>query len=56
MSNHLLSELGVGLAGHGSGVKISSASPTACRLRRPQCGVGGGCMIGGGFSVISHGT
>ena len=42
MSNHLLMELGVGLAGQGSVVKVSSAFPTASRSRRAQCGVGGG--------------
>ena len=41
MSNHLLRELGVGLAGQGSVVKVSSAFPTAGRSRRAQCGVGG---------------
>jgi len=55
MSNHLLRELGVCLAGHGNGVKPSSALPTAWRSRRAQCGVGGGSMIAGGFSVITHG-
>jgi len=56
MSNHLLMELGVGLAGQGSLVKVSSAFPTASRPRRAQCGVGGGSMIAGGLSVITHGT
>jgi len=56
MSNHLLSELGVGLAGQGNMVKVFSASPTASRSRRAQCGVGGGSIIAGGFSVITHGT
>ena len=56
MSNHLLRELGVGLAGQGSVVKASSASPIAYRSRRAQCGVGGGSTIVGGFSVITHGT
>jgi len=56
MSNHLLRELGVGLAGQGSGVKTSSAFPTACRSRRAQCGVGEGSMIAGSFRVIKHGT
>jgi len=56
MSNHLLSELGVGLAGQGSVVKVSSAFPTACRSRRAQCGVGGGSITAGGFSVTTHGT
>ena len=39
--NHLLREFGLGLAGQGNVVKASSASPTACRSRRAQCGVGG---------------
>jgi len=56
MSNHLLRELGVGLAGHGNRVKTSSGLPTAWRSRRAQCSVGGGSMIAGGFSVITHGT
>ena len=56
MSNHLLHELGVGLAGQGSGVETSSALPTTCRSRRAQCGVGGGSMIACDFSVIKHGT
>jgi len=56
MTNHLLRELGVGFAGHGSVVKASSAFPTAARSRRAQCGVGGGSMIAGGFSVIIHGS
>ena len=56
MSNHLLRELGVGLAGQGSVVKVSSAFPTASRPRRAQCGVDGGSIIAGGFSVIIHGT
>jgi len=55
MSNHLLWELGVGLAGQGNVVKAFSTSPTACRSRRAQCGVGEGSMIAGGFSVITHG-
>ena len=55
-SNHLLMKLGVGPAGQGSLVKVSSAFPTASRSRRAQCGVGGGSMIAGGFSVITHGT
>jgi len=55
-SNHLLRELGVGLAVQGSVVNISSAFPTASRLRRAQCGVGGGSIIAEGFSVITHGT
>ena len=54
--NHLLKELGVGLAGQSSVVKPSSAFPTASRSRRAQCGVGGGSIIAGGFSVITHGT
>ena len=33
MSNHLLWELGVGLAGQGSVVTVSSAFPTASRSR-----------------------
>ena len=56
ISNHLLMELGVGFAGQGSVVKVSSAFPTASRSRRAQCGVGGGSMIAGGFRVITHGT
>jgi len=56
MSNHLLRELGVGFAGQGSVVKVSSAFPTASRSRRAQCGVGGGSIIAGGLSVITHRT
>jgi len=56
ISNHLLIELGVGLAGQGSVVKACSSFPTASRLRRAQFGVGGGSMIAGGFSVITQGT
>ena len=56
MSNHLLRELGVGLAGQGSDVKVSSAFPTAYRSRRAQCGVGGGSLTAGGLSVTTHGT
>jgi len=56
ISNHLLMELGVGLAGQGSVAKVSSALPTASRARRAQCGVGGGSMIAARFSVITHGT
>ena len=56
MSNHLLRELGVGFARQGSVVKVLSASPTACRSRRAQCAVGGGSIIAGGLSVITHGT
>jgi len=56
MSNHLLRELGMGFAGQCSGVKASSACPTACRSRRAHCGVGGGSMMAGGLSVITHGT
>jgi len=56
MSNHLLRELGMGFGGQGSVVKDSSAFPTALRSRRAQCGVGGGSIIAGGFSVITHGT
>ena len=56
MSNHLLRELGVDLGGKGSVVKDSSAFPTALRSRRAQCGVGGGSLIAGGFSGITHGT
>jgi len=56
MSNHLLRELGVGPGGQGSVVKDSSTFPTALRSRRAQCGVGGGSIIAGGFSVITHGT
>ena len=37
-------------------VKASSAFPTAFRSRRAQCGVGGGSIIAGGLSVITHGT
>jgi len=56
MSNHLHREFCVGLAGQGNVVKVPSAFPTACRSRRAQCGVGGGSIIAGGFSVITHGT
>jgi len=56
MSNHLLRELGLGCGGQGSVVKDSSAFPTASRSRRAQCGVVGGSIIAGGFSVITHGT
>jgi len=56
MSDHLLRELCVRLAGHGSVVKSFSTSPTASRSRRVQCGVGGGSMMAGGLSVIIHGT
>jgi len=56
MSNHLLRELRVGFAGQGSGVKASSASPTACRSRRVHWGVGGGSIMAGGLSVLTHGT
>jgi len=56
MSNHLLRVLGVGLGGQACVVKSSIAFPTAFRSRRAQCGVGGGSMIAGGFSVITHGT
>ena len=56
MSNHLLRELGVGLGGQTCLVKVSIAFPTASRSRRAQCEVGGGSMIAGGFSVITHGT
>jgi len=55
MSNYLLREFGVGLSRQGNIVKVSSASPTACRSRRAQCRVGGGSMIAGGFSVITQG-
>jgi len=55
MSNHLLRELGVRLAGWGHTEGVSSAFPTASRSRRAQCGVGGGSIIAGGFSIISHG-
>jgi len=41
ISNHLLMELGVGLAGLGSMVKVSRVFPTVSRSRRAQCGVGG---------------
>ena len=56
MSNDLLRELGVGLVGQGSVVKVSSAFSTACRSRRAQCGVGGGSITAGGLSVTTHGT
>ena len=56
MSNHLLRELGVGFAWHGSGVMASSTFPTACRSRRAHWGVGGGSMMAGGLSVITNGT
>ena len=56
MSNHLLRELGVSLAGQGSVVKVSSSFPTVSMSRRAQCGVGGGSIITGGLSVITHGT
>jgi len=56
MSNYLLRELGVGLAGQGNEMKAFSASPTASRSRSAQCGVGGGSIIAGGFSVITHRT
>ena len=56
MSNYLLRELGVGFAGQGSVVKVSRAFPTASRSRRAQCGVRGGSIIPGSFSVITHGT
>ena len=55
MSNHLLRVLGVGLSGQGSTVKVSSAFLTAYRSRRAQCGVGGGSITAGGFSVTTHG-
>ena len=55
MSNHLLRKLGVGFSGEGSVVMVSSVFPTASRSRRAQCGVGGGSIIAGGFSVITHG-
>jgi len=56
MSNHLLRELGVGLTWQGNVVQASSAFPTESRSRRAQCGVGGGSIIAGGFSVITHRT
>ena len=56
LSNHLLTELGVGFGGQGSVVKDSRAFPTAPRSRRAQCGVGGGSIITGGLSVITQGT
>jgi len=56
MSNNLRRELGMGPAWQGSVVKVSSAFPMASRSRRAQCGVGGGSIIAGGFSVITHGT
>ena len=46
----------MGFSGQGSVAKVSSAFPTASRSRRAQCGVGGGSIIAGGFSVITHGT
>jgi len=46
----------VGFGGQGSVVKDSSAFPTASRSRRAQCGVGGGSIPAGGFSVITQGT
>ena len=56
MSNHLLRRLGVGFDGQGRVVKDSSAFSTAHRSRKAQCGVGGGSIIAGGFSVITHRT
>jgi len=56
ISNNLLRELGVGLAGQANVVKAFSASPSASRSRRAQCGVGGCSIIAGGFSVITHRT
>ena len=56
MSNHLLREFGVGLAGQGSVVKVSSAFPTVYWSRRAQFGVGGGSITMGGLSVTTHGT
>jgi len=56
MSNHLLRKLGVGLTGQGSVVQVSSTFSIASRSRRARCGVGGGSIIAGGFSVITHGT
>jgi len=56
ISNHLLRKLGVGHDGQGNVVQAFSASHTASRSRRAQCGVRGGSMIAGGFSVITHGT
>jgi len=56
MSNYLLRELGVGLAGQGTVVKASSASPTASRSRRAPFGVVGGSMIAGSFGLITQGT
>jgi len=56
MSNHLLRELGVGLTGQDSVVKVSSAFPTAFRSRGAQWEIGGGSIIAGSFSVITHGT
>jgi len=49
MSNHLLREFGVCLAGQGNVVKACSACPTVCRLRRAKCGVGGGSHDRGRF-------
>jgi len=56
MSNHLLRELGVGLAGQDSVVKASRTTPTASRLRRAWCGVCGGNITAGGLIVITQGT
>jgi len=56
MSNHLLSEIEVGLDEQAREVKLLRACPTACRLRRAQWGVGGGSMIAEGCSVITYGT
>jgi len=56
MSNHLLRELGMGFAEQENVVKVSRASSTACRSRRALCGVGGGSIITGGLSVITHRT
>ena len=56
MSNHLPREFGVGFIGQGREVKSSSSCPTACKSRRAPWGVGGGSMIPGGCSVITHRT
>jgi len=55
-SNYVLSELGLGLAGQGNVVKVSSAFPTTSRSKRAQYQVGGGSIIAGSFSVSTHGT
>jgi len=55
MSNHLLRELSVSFPRQGCVVKAPSACPTTSRSRS-QCGIGGGRIIMGGFTVITHGT